>query len=596
MRPPSVAVESPAQPTPVQSSTPSRDSTRVARNETQTPPPSYTEVQQKYQQAPSVSYQPNVYPQMPVNVGHYPHDYQQNYQIPGVNYGYPPQIPHSGLLYGPQQFPHPPPLQNFGQPQQFPAPTSVGYQRFRPAPNQAQQRPNVPPRMRGMRPPQQVQPTNKNSPKEPQNKPKKVQNNQKAKDNQQKIVINPVPKVVKKPVNPPMAPQKSGSEIILNLDDISNFKNPSKSQEFADFAKQLNKTKFKPLADARKSLVNNKYLSDVKFVINNEVIYGHKLFLATSSAKFYKHFHVDGNVEMKIEEIDRSTFVEVIAYCYTGQLKISDENVLSFLLAANVLEIRQITNMCSGFVNSKMNPETIFVIFEKAIEHRVEEFQKKCLDFITKNEEKCFQSKGFYDISLPSLMAILNALKFATEKSNQLIEKWTNGYAKTEEMKTPTKPTGAVKKPQKVKKIPSLMDLPAPPAEFKNFYAIQKPIRPFAASEENLINFDDDDDISGIICKDDSDGDLASEVSFGGHAERRTTFVVSGNSENYTTEFSRIDFLCMKSINVHEIWFNANLFASAESKSVRVTVMLAEEGKKVHVHTRFIKKEAKPGE
>lgn len=508
-----------------------------------------------------------MYPQIPVNVGHYPHEYPQNYyQQSGYqncpSYGHQQHVrirmgDPLGVAY---QFPRP----NFNQ-----VPNVVGPQRF---PSQYQ----------NVRHPHQVQ----NAPRQPLNKPEN-----KTKNSNEKSMTST-------PKNPPPKPVQKLNEKIFNLDDVSKFQNPSKNSDFIEFTKQLNKTKFKPLGEARKSLVNNKYLSDVKFVINNEIIYGHKLFLATSSAKFYKHFHVDGNVEMKIEEIDKNTFIEVISYCYTGQLKISEENVLSLLLTANLMEIRQITNMCSGFINSKINPETIFVIFEKAIEHKVEEFQKKCLDFITKNEEKCFESKGFYEIALPSLMVILNALKFSTEKSNQLIEKWTNGYIKHEEPQTPSKPTGAVKK-QKSKKVPSLMDIPipTPPQEFSKFYETQKPIRPFAAaSVENLINFDDDDDASGIICKDDSDDDLTSEISFGGHPERRTTLVINGKSENYKTEFSRIDFQAMKSINVHEIWFNANLFASDECKSVRVTVVLADEGKKTNIHTRFMKRDMKPGE
>lgn len=575
-------------PQTVQNPPPNRDSIQVAHDAiqtshdiTQTPPPSYSEVQQKHQQGPSVSYQQNAYPQIPANIGQFPHQNAPNYQ-PVYFYESNIQSP----LYNVPQYAPPHDMSQLYQQQsmfrpQHPPPLNVQYQFPGPNPNlmRPQRFPN------NQRPPPQFMNNNQNVIRQPQNK---IVN--KPKENQKK----PIGVKVEKPA----AVQKSNNEIILNLDEVSKYQNSSKNPNFIEFSNHLNKTKFKPLGEARKSLVNNKYLSDVKFVINNEIIYGHKLFLATSSAKFHKHFHVDGNVEMKIEEIDKNIFIEVISYCYTGQLKISEENVLSFLLAANLLEVRQITNMCSGFINSKINPETIFVVFEKAIEHKVEEFQKKCLDFITKNEDKCFQSKGFYDISLPSLMMILNALKFQTEKSNKLIEKWTNGFIKTEDTPaTPSKPTGAVRKPKNQKKIPSLLDLPPPPAEFAKFYETQKPIRPFAAaSVENLINFDDDDDASGIICKDDSDDDLSSEISFGGHPERSTTLVVSGKSESIKTEFSRIDFQSMKSINVHEIWFNANLFANDESKSIRLTVMLVDEGKKTHVHTRFIKRDLKPGE
>lgn len=584
----------------------------------QAPPPPYSEVPQ-IPNVPQNSYQQNVRPQTPVSVssirpqtpvsvnharpqtpvtfGHYPHEYAQNYQSLQGGMGLVPN-PYTNMNYGPPQYSnvrggHPPfPRGNFPQHFQGQNPRQFN-------PRGVQQFPNPSPHVRP--PHHQQNPYRK--PQNKQNHPTKPATARNTKVDQKKN-FNPNQKAQRNPKaaqpNQPATPQTnklpvpqiSNNQMILNLEDLSKFKNSSIDADFTEFSKHLNKTKFKPLGESRKSLVNNKYLSDVKFVIGDEIIYGHKLFLATSSAKFHKHFHVEGNVEMKIEGINKNTFIEVISYCYTGQLKISEENVLSVLLAANLLEVRQLTNTCSGFINNKISPDTIFVIFEKAIDHKVEEFQKKCLDFITKHEEQCFVSKGFYEISLPSLMAILNALKFTTEKSNQLIEKWTNGCDKSEELPPDPKPTGAVKKQQK---IPSLLDFPPPPAEFSKFYETQKPIRPFADLVENLINFDDDEDASsGIICKD-SDDDLASEISFGGDP-RRTTFVITGKSENFKTEFSRVDFLSMKSINIHEIWFNVNLFASDESKMIRLTVVLNDEGKKVNVHSRVLKRDLKPGE
>ncbi len=242
----------------------------------------------------------------------------------------------------------------------------------------------------------------------------------------------PIPQTAPKPT-PRKSPEISAKSI-LNFDQLMKNKNPSKDPKFAEMASHLTKTKFKPLGERRRKLVNNEYLSDIKFVINNEKIYGHKLFIVTSSARFYEHFCIKGNEEMKIEEeIDKNVFLELIAYCYTGQLKINEENVLELLLASKVLKIQQITNLCSGFIDKKINPDTIFVIFEKAIQNNDKTFEKKCLDFITKNEEKCFESNGFFNISLTSLMMILNACQFTTEKSDQLIAKWTTGGGKIEE-------------------------------------------------------------------------------------------------------------------------------------------------------------------
>lgn len=404
--------------------------------------------------------------------------------------------------------------------------------------------------------------------------------------------------------------------INLNLDDLSAVVNRIKSdknQNFIELNKHIGKNK--PLSEARMSLVNNKYLSDVRFTIDgSDVIYAHKLFLTTVSLKFFKHFQVDKNVEMKVESVDRETFLKVLEYCYTSHLTINEDNVSSLLMAADVLEIKQITNICKGFINNKMNPETIFIIFDKAIQSKFEEIQNKCLDYITKNEEKCFNSKGFYEISLPSLMKVLEFCKYSTERSDQLIEKWHQGIHSmmsqpqpTVNKRPPRESTGAVKKTQQNQrqKPQNLVDAPIPspstshPSEFSQFYENLKPTRPFASamSVENLINFDDDEDISGVICKDDSDDDLVSERSYAGdRTDANTTLIIGGTSQKFSTEFSRIDLISKRPLSITEIWFNENLFASDAFKSIRVVISLCNRDKKLNIHTRTIKNGMKPGE
>lgn len=502
---------------------------------TSTPPPSYSEVQSQPQHATIPQGQIYNYGPPPISMGNYPHATNINYQYPQVY---------------PVMMQQPPPVVTY----------------------------HIPPPFRA----------------EPQKK-KTAESSSKSSDGE--MTIN------------------------LNLDDLSAVVNRIKSDKNPNFI-ELNKHigKNKPLSEARKSLVNNKYLSDVRFTLGTETIHAHKLFLTTMSLKFYKHFHVDKNVEMKIESVDQETFLDVLAYCYTGHLGINEDNVLNLTIAAKVLEIKQITNICSSFINNKMNPETIFIIFDKAIQYKFEEIQNKCLDYITKNEEKCFNSKGFYEISLSSLMKILEVCKYSIERSNQLIEKWTQGIHTLENQpavgkKFPKKSesTGAVKKPQQnnrrnpSKPASNLIDAPIPllsslsnhPPEFSQFYENLKPTRPFAdtSSMENLINFDDDEDISGVICKDDSDDDLTSERSYGGNkTDSNTTLVIGGTSKKFSTEFSRIDLMSKQSLFIYEIWFNENLFANDAFKTIRITVSLCDRDRKQIIHSRLLKNGIKPGE
>lgn len=383
-------------------------------------------------------------------------------------------------------------------------------------------------------------------------------------------------------------------------------------------------------------MVNNKYLSDVKFHLGETVFYGHKMILITASFLFYEHFHLKGETEMKIESINVETFEKVIRYCYTDQIKITEENILEILLAATTLQVRQIVNACHGLITNLMNHETIFIIFNKALEQDSTVIEKKCLDFINKNEDQCFKSKGFFEISLPSLMKILEFCKYPREKVSEIVEKWTNGdmgqsIDKTETAKHPhdveAPAKGAVKKvieqkKTKAKNIPSLLTLPFPTPVNQSFpypppnmepqfqqqmhhpfypqnmtrflppnvllHNIQRnmyqvhpthsainPIRPFAgSSSSNLINNDDDDDKESIISKDDE-------------VDEKIKVKVNGPRHQWQTEISRIDLVCKRSMLLHEVRFSENL--ALNSKEVQITVTAFDNGKKIDLISRTIK-------
>lgn len=453
---------------------------------------------------------------------------------------------------------------------------------------------------------------------------------------------------------PTIQPTKITKTIDLNL-EIPKINQRIKNNQlpnFQHFNKQLNKVK--PLVETRMSLINNKYLSDVTFIVDGSIFYAHKMIVITASFLFYEHFHVKGEKEMKIESISFETFEKVLSYCYTDQIKVTEDDVLELLLASNQLQVRQIVNVCHGLISNSMDHESIFTIFDKALELNNAVFQKKCLDYMKKYEQKCFTSKGFFAISLPSLMKILEACKYPREKVSDIIEKWTNGDIETssqEPAEEPAKipaptpvnmqskssaknlPQTKKKQQQKSKNIPNLMSLPVPRShsgpplispfsyppplmqqqfppqmsmQFSNQHMQQfqqpnlvplnmqfphpnmhqisspaiRPIRPFAGSLSNLskmnqlINVDDDDDRESIISKDDE-------------LDAKFKISVVGARLPWTTEISRLDLVCKRSMVLHEIWFSENL--AQKCKEVRITVSVFDAGKKSDINVRTIK-------
>ena len=241
---------------------------------------------------------------------------------------------------------------------------------------------------------------------------------------------NPAPMDNPAPRNNPVfnKPPPTYHEITMDLNtylpmlkaSIKDVKDP----KFLQFHKELNKTK--PLSDIRLSLINNQHLSDVQLIVGDkkEVIYGHKMFLITASSLFHTHFECNNEVQLIVENVETPVLLEILKYCYTNQVDITEKNVLELLKAANYLKVRQISNVCHSFISNLFNEDSIFVIFEKALEQKNELFEKKCIAFMLNNEEKCFSSKGFYKIGFSSLLDIVGRCKFNNEKNEEIIKKW----------------------------------------------------------------------------------------------------------------------------------------------------------------------------
>ena len=432
----------------------------------------------------------------------------------------------------------------------------------------------------------------------------------------------------------PASPTKNVKVVDLNqeLPKIYERIKENKMPSYQHLSKQLMKNK--PPTEVRSIMVNNKYLSDVVFIIDGSQFYGHKMFLITASHYFYDHFHVKDEKKLVVDSIDLETFEKVIAYCYTDQITVTEDNVLELLLASNKLQVKQITNICSGFISNMMNYDSVFVIFEKALELNNENFVKKCLDYINSNEGKCFASKGFFAIPLPSLIKILGACKYPPEKSQQITMKYMAGSMeasfpdplknpppkpvqpklktaqqqqqkqdqplpkkKNKPPKAAQQPKGAIKKAQGKNSIPDLMSLPLPnfnssPA-FHNGPPMSSPFpfpppnmhqskRQFHGSCQNisnmnqpLINFDDDDDDkASIISKDD---DVKGKVKVN----------VFGSRNQWNTQFSRLDFVCKRSMLLHDIWFSEDLAKSCTI--VEVTIGVFENNQRNNIHNRTIK-------
>lgn len=383
------------------------------------------------------------------------------------------------------------------------------------------------------------------------------------------------------------------------LDGIKKNADPS----YQSMIKQMRKNK--PLIEVRKTMVNNEYLSDIQFIVRGVTFYAHKMFLITSSFLFYEYFEKNGFNGLRIESIDLDTFHKIITYCYTDQITVTEDNVLDLMLAANTLQVRQMTNVCSGFISSLMNPSSVFVIYEKALALENEVFKKKCLDYIKRNEDKCFSSKGFFAISVPSLIKILEACNYPAEEREQIVGKhfFLSSQSedlipiqKPEDQQVPSQAKGAINKttvPKKAKNkpnkkdqanknpnnrkksIPDLMSLPVPnpfntPSFAAPFPPHSKPMiqNQFFYGKQTGLPFNQVPTAQLINIEDDHD----SVIGINEELMKREILVI-GPSQKIPKMSARVDFLCNRSMMIHSIRLSENMAATCNWFKLIVCVL-----------------------
>lgn len=179
--------------------------------------------------------------------------------------------------------------------------------------------------------------------------------------------------------------------------------------------------------EIRRFLINNPYLSDVTFSVGVETIYAHKAMLITSSRLFREHFEENKSKTMEINWIERETLINILTFCYTDKITITMDNLLALLMASHALEVRQIVNNCHGQVQASMSPDNVFEILFKAKEMNYEPIQKRCVDFLIMNEQKCFNSSSFFSLSIEDMNKVLELCKFMPEKMHEMTKKYHDG-------------------------------------------------------------------------------------------------------------------------------------------------------------------------
>lgn len=112
----------------------------------------------------------------------------------------------------------------------------------------------------------------------------------------------------------------------------------------------------------------------------------HRLVMMSASKYFAAllgpNFKEGQEEEVSIADIDGATLKLIIDFCYTGELRITDENIMQIIAAASAMEFVLIEEKCQQFWNNILEKTNCVEMFSLADRYSFALLRKRALDMI----------------------------------------------------------------------------------------------------------------------------------------------------------------------------------------------------------------------
>ena len=134
-------------------------------------------------------------------------------------------------------------------------------------------------------------------------------------------------------------------------------------------------------------------LCDVVLRVGDLSIPAHRAVLASCSPYFRAMFTANlserAKRDIEFHSIEANAMKRLIDFAYTGQVRVTQCNVLQLLPAANLLQLKPVIQQCSDFLLSQLHPSNCIGIAKFAEIHACNELFDKCL---------CYQRDHFTEL------------------------------------------------------------------------------------------------------------------------------------------------------------------------------------------------------
>ncbi|KAJ8680748.1 hypothetical protein QAD02_016535 [Eretmocerus hayati] len=151
-----------------------------------------------------------------------------------------------------------------------------------------------------------------------------------------------------------------------------------------------------------KRFLNNEECSDIKVIVNNEIIHAHKVILMSSSdvlAAMFEHDTIESKENIiKIDDIEKDVMIELMRFIYTGQVCNMERIVEELLVAADKYAIDDLKVKCSKYLCRVLSYENVLRLMSFANHYNVHDLLEQAFDFFITHKKNVVRIHNFEDM------------------------------------------------------------------------------------------------------------------------------------------------------------------------------------------------------
>ncbi|KAJ0180508.1 hypothetical protein K1T71_003912 [Dendrolimus kikuchii] len=164
---------------------------------------------------------------------------------------------------------------------------------------------------------------------------------------------------------------------------------------------------------------------DIDLISGTTRVKAHRVVLAASCAYFDAMFSVGLEESQKshvsLPSVPPDILPKIIDFIYTGEIIIDKHTVQHLLIAADMLQLRELVTLCGQYLKRELHPSNALGIFRFAEAHNCIELAKEALDHAQANWNVVANGDELLELPLNQLVTLLSSEQLKVESEAQVL-------------------------------------------------------------------------------------------------------------------------------------------------------------------------------